>query len=520
MLVFIISVLCVLILLYLFLAIKIAQDQQFDTYFHIFLVKQLAKYGINFIRKENTRLIRPGYFQYPFFIHWLIARCPASSHSWLLKYINFFLHIVYALLVFVFCFHVLHSLYLSWFAMAFYLLTPAFYSLLAVGPRVKGFTPRMSGELLGSLYFVVVFLYLSTPGVWLFVFATFLGAVLFLSSKFSVQALLFGTVLLSLFTWHISLVVILFLGFLLANVLSSGLAYSLLIRQLKHLGWYFVNTIKGNMPRSDRNSIKKLYRAIASKRLPLIGKAFIMDHAILGVLFRFPVYYFTIFAFISILFQGHHLNVLDWFFITATILFVAVNVRWLLFIGEAERYLNYFVPFILVEFLMHASEILLSVGLVLTIIFSLFFIIGEHFVFKPYMKKFGGSAEACFAILKKHPQQLNVATIPYYTLGGWRILAETEHNWLYNAGFWTNKADQDELDSLMVKYPVLDLQKVDQLIERYQLDLIFIRPNMLPHGLACLDKFLGKDLQLAYYQDTYILGRPALLKLFVDKAGS
>ena len=169
---------------------------------------------------------------------------------------------------------------------------------------------------------------------------------------------------------------------------------------------------------------------------------------------------------------------------------------------------------------MHASGVLLDIGLILTTIFSLFFIIGEHFVFKPYMKKFGGSAEACFSILKKYPQQLNVATVPYYTLGGWRILAETEHNWLYNAGFWTSKADQDELDSLMIKYPVLDLQKVDQLIERYQLDLIFIRPDMLPKGSACLDKFLGKGLQLAYYQDTYILGRPALLELFVDKAGS
>ena len=91
----------------------------------------------------------------------------------------------------------------------------------------------------GSLYFILLyFIQLGSPLAFLWIFlAILLSALIYLTSKFAIQAVLFGTILLTVLTSDWVLLLLPFLGLLVSIFLSGGFAWQLLQQQVKYLAW-------------------------------------------------------------------------------------------------------------------------------------------------------------------------------------------------------------------------------------------------------------------------------------------
>ena len=103
-----------------------------------------------------------------------------------------------------------------------YIFTPATFSILGTGPRIKSFTPRLFGEIVGSLTFIFEYLYLDSGDFIFLYFAIFFASLVFLVSKFSLQALMFINLFIILFTQDLYLLLVIFGGFVLAMIYSQG----------------------------------------------------------------------------------------------------------------------------------------------------------------------------------------------------------------------------------------------------------------------------------------------------------
>ncbi len=88
--------------------------------------------------------------------------------------------------------------------------------------------------------------------------------------------------------------------------------------------------------------------------------------------------------------------------------------------------------------------------------------------------------------LNNQIKRLNIATISYH-LGGWRIVYDTKHNRLFMGG-WSmeNKALLSKYEK---KYPFLNINKADKIIDEYNLDYIF-------YNKQALDKNYGEKYEI------------------------
>ena len=241
------------------LTVRRGVPQDFDSHGHLYFAKELKAQQQGPFGSITTKVIDGIGFSAPFLWHWIVGFFSIPFISKHQRYWNPLIDSLFAVAIYSLTLHLGFSVDAAFLSIALYVLTPMWFSRLAVGPRIQSFSPRLSGELATNLFFVVVCLPLDLPAGLTLVIGVVLAGYVLASSKFGVQALLFLTPLISIFLASWLPLVALFLAVLMVAAVSKGMFLNSLKQQLSHLRWYFLKNLKGGMAVSNRNRFDELY---------------------------------------------------------------------------------------------------------------------------------------------------------------------------------------------------------------------------------------------------------------------
>ena len=480
----------------------------FDCYFHKFLIRHIKTKGTTSF-SYSKKLICEADFTYPYWSHFFITKLAFLSESFFTKWFNFILHIINGVLLSCIAFVLSGDKEFFFKFFCIYLSLPCLFSIFSIGPRLSWFTPRAFGEFLGGLFFIA--LYFCQSGKidgWFYLFPVLLYALLFMISKFSIQAATFGLVVISLLSLDFFLLLIIPAGFALSYLFSRGKSLELLKKQVSHLAWYCKNNFYGKMYVSSRNSVSDMLRLLYKGNLKQFAWYVFSKNSYTSVFFKtFPFYPACIFLGMNFLSeQGGNF---DLYIFTPALLFFAVNARYLLFLGEAERYINYFIFFIIYFVILNMpSTILFSCVLSIFTFFTILDIL--------MLKKVKDDEALSSVVIDKLNaigKPINIATIPFHAAGGWRIIADTHHNWLYDARFFKSREESNRLSSYQIKYPLLNLSMLKEISRYYNLGLFIIQRDVLPDSFN-FQKFLPEGMCWIYFRGYLLIGYKEIIKSF------
>ena len=324
----------------------------FDTYGHIYYASEVKNQGAGPWGSIQPKCWQSEGFHHPFFWHWLVGFFSIDKVLRYQKWINGTLDALFSVFVYSLLIALEVDRQTAWLGVLLYLFTPMWFSSFSIGPRVGSFTPRLFSELSLNLMFIVILLDIGLPQWAQIVVAVTLASVVILSSKFGIQALLFLTPLVSLFAFSAKPLFAALGGIILVAILSHGQIISILRRQLDHLIEYYHRNNAGVTSISGRNQFLKLFRSTGTKKVDwrTIFMKLISSNSYTAVIIKMPVYLVSIVLIIlGLTSQEVELNSpLITPILAATIVYILINRPRLLFLGEAERYLNHVAVFILV----------------------------------------------------------------------------------------------------------------------------------------------------------------------------
>ena len=217
-------------------------------------------------------------------------------------------------------------------------LSPAWLSL-GRGPRAYHGTPRVWGELLLSAVFVCLWFFQETAS-WIWWWgAVGSGVILFSSSKFGTQTLVFFCVILGLLQLSVPVLCLPVVSLAGAYLVSKGKYRAILNGHLRHLVWYAKRVQRGEMFVAERNSLTAIRRVY---RREGIGGALVHLFTVnsLGTgVFQHPL--LCVVLILSLLDMGVLAEaVFAWHWLLAGVaIWMLSSTRRLLFVGAAERYL-------------------------------------------------------------------------------------------------------------------------------------------------------------------------------------
>ena len=307
-----------------------------DTYHHLKIANIIRDIGLQRFNKE----ILPGY---PAFYHWLLSLLP---RNWLLGWERIngafmdSLHLLlFVLIILIFAPSSVLNSTLVWgtILLAF---CPAWLKK-GFGPRAYGGTERTLSEVQSTGTFLGMWLFISTGNyLWLLI-SIVISASLLNTSRFAGQVLISFTVLISIFNASWELILVPFAAAPLAHLISGGNYFLVMRKQWNHLKWYMGAINNSSAPVSYRNSWSNFVLNYRQGGMVRAAKYLAFNHSIfIGLLQHFPI----LLVVTAFLFGVGRLPddsfVYSWI-VAAVIVWLVISTRWLMFLGEPDRYLIY-----------------------------------------------------------------------------------------------------------------------------------------------------------------------------------
>ena len=440
--------------------------QSFDSYGHLYYVSVLKTQNQGPFGSITIKVVEGVAYSTPFLWHWILGFFPIKL---VVKHQKFWIPVVdsiFAVIIFIVAKRIGFSNELAILTFALYIFTPMWFSRLAICPRIQSFTPRHSGEIATNLFFVMTCLSLGMP-IWLSaVLGVCFAFYVLSSSKFGVQALLFLTPLVSIFSLSVIPLVSLLVALTLLAVASKGAFVNSIKQQFGHLRWYFLKNLKGGMAVSNRNRLDGLYlRRVDEGLLHYLARVLIMlivRNSYTGVLLKMPIIVFVVFAWVlvpvSIIPSAYLAPV--W---ASLIVYCLINLPPLLFLGEAERYLNHVAAFIILASVQVSLQLDLTAVLWVLVAYGALYLLAEAFVLPRLTKNTGVTEIDSQKVIDFLRDQVSTAVLayPYHAGGGvYRIMSETSHKTVFPFAITEDFLKKIET-KFSAKYPYIDITKLD-----------------------------------------------------------
>ena len=469
-----------------------SSEATFDVHGHLYFAQVLSEQRSGPFGEITLRVVGASGFSQPFMWHWLLGFFNQRFISAHQASINGLIDSAFALISYLLLLHAGYNERVAVFAVALYLLTPMWFSSLAIGPRIAGFTPRLSSEIATNLFFVVTLLPIGLPTPAVQILAISLATFVLSSSKFGVQALLFLTPLISVLAQRWQPMLALMLGFGFTLIVSQGRILRQLNAQLSHLAWYFRENLAGRMHVSNRNSFRALV-----KRAELSAREYaarflyrvLSENSYTSVIVKLPLLLVIIPACVVSLQQGTNEALTAAPILAAVILYFLVNLRPLLFLGEAERYLNHVAFFITQFAAQHALEQGSEWTLWLLLAYGFVYWLLESFVLTKLKPARLSERQARDALVLQDLRQLPETTVvlcyPYHAGSGvYQIMSTTRHQTLFCFG--TSADFSSRFDSkYAADYPYIKLEKLDEMADEYGIGyLVLDRRDLQTRGFG------------------------------------
>lgn len=314
-----------------------------DAYAHMLYVRDIKANGHR-IPNRPRQVETSGTYAYPFLLHWLLSFQPLSWLQGIDRYFSSISDVAFGLLLLALIPLGVGDPWLVLFGLAVLLVTPQF--LRPDLPNAIGLSSRKPGLLLTTASILAFTTWLLDGSAVALTVALLAGTAVFLSSKFSVQALLFVT--LGLATVSVSALGLFVAAAILAVVLSGGAYLPVARSHVAHLHEYaLVKQHKIFEPvrlnpigiARDIHDFDDLLRALYNNRLvrPLVNNPYAIA---VGV------------TILARAWTGRSLGVPRVFYAwigACVVAFVLTSLPYMLFLGKAERYLEYaFLPAVVV----------------------------------------------------------------------------------------------------------------------------------------------------------------------------
>jgi len=330
-----------------------------DHYFHLMLIKQIKENKNRFIRNFNN-IIGNSYVFYPQFLHWLLSYFYPKRISVAIKLHNVFVYLVTGIMAFFFWKFYLEHYYV-------FLVKDEFYVLLFVGliisltpysyhlknAKNSGLSARSFGIFLVHAYLYSLALMINSSP-WFFLSASLSVLLIFISSQFALQFIIFSTPIIALMALNLSLMGPLVLGLILFLILFNKIATTFLYGQFNHKRIYykyladsFILKIRFSIWRDWIYDFwLKLFRAVKKKES--FNASYFYENSLFILIFLFPgipclaIYYIL---------GGKDFTIINgelfWTFLFSSLfLFFIFSFRKTRFLGEPERYVEFTIPFI------------------------------------------------------------------------------------------------------------------------------------------------------------------------------
>ena len=458
-----------------------ASPMVFDSWGHLYFTMEVRRAKSGPFGALHPRVPGSAPFHYPLFVHWIYSFLP---ERWLRHRTAIINPVVESLF--------LASILALALAAGFdrltvalsgllYILTPLWFSKTAFGPRVLNFTSRLASEAAFPLAIAFALWDLGLPDVVALALATFFLAIILLGSKFGVQAVFFLVPPTGLIAGSWLLGAAFALAVLLSWIVSGGAFGKQLRQQAAHLGWYLGELRAGRamvlrrnnfadlVPRSLRISgmeFKKLafgwlgrnsFTAVLLKapHLPLIPVLLLLPHPGLPLGLTVPI-------------------------AVAALVYFLINLPWLLFLGEAERYLSHLSIFTNLLFVTLCIATGLTLLIYALVAYGLVFSLAERVLLrKPIHPERERDADLAIAYLKSRPDRRMVLPIPFGVVPPFRILVDTDHGAAYS--LLSGADHQREMKGLESDL-LVDLGQWPLVAERTGADLLVVSAQHLPEA--------------------------------------
>ncbi|MDG6095977.1 hypothetical protein EXU34_00780 [Alteromonas sp. ZYF713] len=481
----------------------------FDSDAHFYFYRQLKTTGRSPFAGVPTNVVHSNEAKLPLLWHWLLTLVPFELTYAFCKYINALIELAFCLAGYLLLSTLMADNYAFW-VVILYLTTPLWFSTLAIGPRIVGFTPRLSCEILLSTFFLLVTLGNTIPLYMSLSLLTVIAFVTILSFKFGLQAIVFISGLYALMTFDVTPVVAIMIAAVLANWVSGGYFFDALRNQVEHLIWYFNMVRRGEGAISQRNAMRAfpVYEPNQAKRF-IAGamNSLFVSNSYTIVLLKLPVLMVLLGFYIATLMtpDAALLSTGAFFVVlSAAIIFLLTSSRLFLFLGEAERYLNCIALLICVELVNYCVAygqtyllyLLTGYGLA---IFVLEYLLYPKLTGQSVMVKDAKDDLTVLNWLANHRGPLTLLLYPYHAATGlWRILGRTEHKLVFC--FNLNKAFAERFESrYAATYPFTNLHKIDEMADDFGLNCVVIDKSKLPGNVDFSARWQRVDVQCENY---------------------
>lgn len=462
----------------------------FDVYGHLLFAKLLRIHQGGPYGKITLPMVAAAPHAQPFLWHWIVGRFSTDRVLLMQSCINGLLDSIFVCLAFLLAFVSGISLQACALASLLYLLTPLWFSSISYGPRLAGFTPRLSSEVTTNLLFLVCFLPLGMSSPWVMLIGAVLVGFVLSSSKFGLQALLFLVPLAALTTGDLLILFSAMLGLVATILVSRGKALDMFSTQLSHLVGYAKANFAGKMEVSNRNSFRALFsrnNASTGVYLRSLIYGMLRDNSYTAVALKAPIVLVAILI-VTVEYSTAS-NGRDLIFagpiIAASLVYFVVNLRPLLFLGEAERYLNHIGYLFALCVAVYAVETdkLWVVASILAYGLTYWFV--EFLAFerlKPnHLRRRAIIDDLIVQELKGMPATV-VLCYPFGAVGGaFRIGMETPHKSIYFLrGCYTAQAETEDFEQRFSDgYPYVKLDKLDDMAAAYGIGYLVIDKKAL-----------------------------------------
>jgi len=329
-----------------------------DTYYHLLIAEAIRENGFRAPLRFGAFTLEKK-FRYPWHFHGWLSLLPKESRERMEPFVGLFVDALHLGMIITFTDWManhpnLASISLKPFEIVTWtsLLFAVYPGLLVfgVGPRMHELTPRPFGQFLFSVLIFSSIAFIQTGNYFLMSTSIIAGALMLLSSKFSAQVLIFTFPLLSIISGSWFLVLLPILSLVVALLLSRGRYLDILYGQVMHLTYYRKRL---NHPalrkRNDLSVVLKIPKLLVSDP----GKIYhylAIGNSWMIALVRNPMLWFLIFLVLGkqeYLFK-EPLSLIVWLPIVLILPFIFTSLKPFLFLGEAERYLEYGAPMVCV----------------------------------------------------------------------------------------------------------------------------------------------------------------------------
>jgi len=306
---------------------------------------------------DITDSVFEGYFATPKLQYYFISRFPKRLWSFVGNLLNIVYDCIAVLLV-----YFLSSLFFSHYTYTVdtYVMKPAMwvallYSttpiLLPVTARLKGIKARTLGNLLSLIYFVTFGIAYTTDYQFLYIVTLIAGILTFLSSAFAAQNLALVSLCLSVFYFDWIPLSVFLLTLLVSMLVPGAGVKKILLYKLHHYRWYMKN-YKGTAV-EERNKLRDFLlfpKYLFVDPVKFLDLTFLRLSPVIA-LYSVPglvllIYFLLVKQDTLGLYLSDSITRYSFMIVSASMLiFILTSLKWLLFLGQAERYFEYSAPF-------------------------------------------------------------------------------------------------------------------------------------------------------------------------------